>query len=750
MSNMYPGVNAVLQRGQSNDPKPYFMCEFAHARGNGMGNLKEYWDVVDANPRCIGGCIWDYVDQTIYQPSDGKKTPDGRDVISGYGGDFGDVPNSHIEACNGLVLSDRTPTAKLPEVKRVYQSVKFTSADPASGVVTLLNKNSFTTLADLTLSWSLTCDGVVEQSGQIPCPPIAALTSGDVRLPIKPVAARPGAMYTLNLSLRSDHATRWADAGHEIAAGQFGLPMVDPVAVTVDSMPPLTLKKEDGRVRISGKVFTAEFDPATGTLAGFKSATGPELIRKGPQLQVYRSPGDSDVWIMSEWKRFGLADLEHQLKAFAVQQMSSGTVRVTATHAWAGKNDLSVLEDVQYTVFGDGSIAVSSQMSCNRPELVLPRVGNTLTLPAGLENVTWFGRGPQENYPDRCAGADLGRYTSTVTKMFEPYVRPQTMGNRQETAWLKVTNADGHGLLVSMPRPGSFIALHFTEQDLTGKRHPNELTANAETILSIDSATLGLGSASCGPRTLPQYVIHAVPRLTRYTLRAIDAKTDVATLARTPAPVVAPVLITRGRDGMVTLSTPTAGSKMAYAIDDETTMKPYAGPFKLTSSGKVTADATLEGQIPEAGSQMTFGKLLDRAGWRVTASSEQPGEGKAEHAIDDDPQTFWHTQYTGTEARPPHELTLDLGKKEAINAVTLLPRSDDPNGRAREYELQISLDGHDWTVAASGRFGGGIGKETIPLKPETATRYVRYIIKSTANGRPFGSLAEIDVVAAGQ
>lgn len=748
VSMMYPHRDMVVRQGQSKDPKPFFMCEYAHARGNGMGNLKEYWDAVEASPRNIGGCIWDYVDQTLYLPGEGKVTPDGRTNIMAYGGDWGDKPNSNLEACNGLVLSDRTPTSKLIEVKRVYQPLKFKAIDPAKGRFEMTNGYAFQTLHPMRLDWTLTKDGAIEQSGTMKCPELTAGEHGKVLVPVKPFEQLAGPVYALNVSIKTTTPQRWADAGHEISAYQFLLPATESPVAKLDGLPPIFASERDDLLSIHSEQFEAAFDTKAGTLVRLRTSPGPELIRDGPRLQVYRAPGDSDGWTADAWRNAGLADLKHTLKSFSHESPAPGVLRVTATHTWAGRGDLVFVEDVQYTAFGDGTIAVASVMNCNRPDMVMPRAGVTFTVAPGLERVTWFGRGPQENYPDRLTAADFGQYVSSVSKMYEPYVRPQFMGGRQQTSWATLTNAEGSGLLISMPTPLAFSALHFSEQSLTGKRHPNQLTWGTETYVSLDSATLGLGSQSCGPRPLPNYILRADPAVTRFTLRPIVLNDATPALARRQPPVVSPVLIKRSRDGNVTLSTDTPNARIRYALGDGEPTTDYAGPFKLTAGGTVSAMATRDGFVAASPTRAAFDRLIERAGWSIVASSEQPGEGPAERAIDGDPLTYWHSQYTGAEARPPHELTIDLGKPTTIKAVTLQQRTDDENGRAREFELQTSDDAKTWTTAATGRLRGGSDWETVPLNAVTTVRYVKYIIRTTRNGRPFGSLAEFDVVAA--
>jgi beta-galactosidase len=175
---------------------------------------------------------------------------------------------------------------------------------------------------------------------------------------------------------------------------------------------------------------------------------------------------------------------------------------------------------MQYTIHGDGAIDVKALFNPGRNDLDIPRLGLRMALCGQLENVQWYGRGPHENYADRKESAAFGDYSRTVTDMMEPYERPQGMGNREDTRWVKLTNADGHGILIVAEEKLNFTALHFTDQDLRKADHLYQLKPRKETILSLDYQQMGIGNASCGPTPLPQYYIADKPAGLSFSIRA--------------------------------------------------------------------------------------------------------------------------------------------------------------------------------------------------------------------------------------
>lgn len=745
-SEMYPSHDHVAFNARSNNPKPYFMCEFAHAQGNAEGGLKEYWDLVDNNPRLIGGCIWDFVDQGLRMPSKGGKSPLGEDFYFASGGDFGDVPNDGLSSMDGIISSDRKEGSDIAEVKAVFQPVAIGAQGAASGLITLKNKYAFTTLSHTNLNWRMTADGEVIQQGTIETPAVAPGQTQAISIPVKALTPLPGRKYWLNVSLSLRDATPWAAAGHVLAMGQLELPGVASAELKFDGLAPVEATETDADITIRAGGSVARFDKQSAALASLKLGEQ-EMLAEAPALQVFRAPGDNDVWIDRRWRRHRLDDLKLIEQRATLVPVMNGVTRVQANRTWAGAEDVEFTENTTYTFFGDGTIDVVVQIGCSRESLILPRQGVRMILPAGFDRVTWFGRGPGATYPDRYTAGLFGRYSAKVSELYEQYARPQTMGNHHQTEWVALTNGQGRGMLVSTPDSFAFTALHFTELDLSNKRHPTELVARKEVVLSLDAATLGLGSASCGPRPLPQYELRATPHTLRYRMRAIDSASDLSGVARVDCPTVAPVTIARDRLGKVELSCATPDAAITYTLGDGSSMA-YTGPFEAKQAVTITAQASAKGLVDAPPSVQRFERWVDRTAWRITAGSEEPGEGNASNAIDGEPGTFWHTQYSASLPRPPHELTLDLGQPTRIEAISFLPRQDRDNGRPRELELSLSSDGQAWTTVQTARSENSSEWVIIPLKEPTTTRYVKYTMKREVHGRAFATLAELGVIVA--
>jgi beta-galactosidase len=223
-----------------------------------------------------------------------------------------------------------------------------------------------------------------------------------------------------------------------------------------------------------------------------------------------------------EWEKAGYDSLQYKLRSFTVDEVNKNFLRIsTVTDAIAG-GGLTTTTIVRYTVYGNGYINVDASFNPGKNGLALPRLGLRMMLNNGLENVEWYGRGPHENYSDRKGSAAFGRYRKTVTQMLEPYERPQGMGNGEDTRWVKISDEDDYGVLITTVDKLSFTALHFTDQDLHQAAHLYQLKPHKETILSLDYAQQGIGNASCGPDQLPEYKIPFKPAGISFSIRPYD------------------------------------------------------------------------------------------------------------------------------------------------------------------------------------------------------------------------------------
>ena len=516
-SIMYPSVAWLEEAGQRAAPKPLLMCEYAHAMGNAVGNLAEYWDTIERHDRLIGGCIWDWVDQGLR-----KKTSEGHTYFA-YGGDFGDHPHDGWFCMNGLLFADRTPSPKVWEVKYVYQNIRIEPVDLLAGTIRVTNKHLWTNLNTLAGSWRLTEDGVTIQRGVLPPLDVPPGAHQDITLPLKPVSPQPGVEYFLRVSFHLADDTPWAPRGHEVAWRQLTIPYEVPPApqVALPTMPVLRSTTTGDRITITGDAFEVVFSKTTGTIAAL-ACDGRSILKhtpdtvSGPRLNVYRAPVDNDRHCVDAWRKAGLDNLTYVVRSVRVDDSNPRAVRVETTVAAQAANGCSFSHRAIWTVFGNGFIRMENMIEPHNAPSPLPRVGMRLLISGELEHYTWFGRGPHENHVDRKQSADVGLYRSTVADQFVPYAKPQETGNKEDVRYALLSGDNDVGLLIVAEPTLSVTALHHSTRALAEARHPVDLPPSDHIVLSLDYAQNGLGGASCGPCPMPKYSL--APEAVRFSL----------------------------------------------------------------------------------------------------------------------------------------------------------------------------------------------------------------------------------------
>ena len=520
ISLMYPTIDRLVEVAtREGETRPLVMCEYAHSMGNSTGNLKEYWEAIWGHQRCIGGFIWDWVDQGLRQ-----KTAEGEEWFA-YGGDFGDQPNDGPFCLNGLVSPDREPHPALWEHKKVLEPVRVTPVHLATGVVEIANGYDLTDLGGLDVSWSLSADGQVLQKGTLPRLDLAPGQSRKVTIPFSRPDLEPGVEYWLALSFRLAEGTAWADAGHEVAWEQFQVPLATlprPV-LKVEEMPALELEDSPAAATVRGRGWQLVFDKKEGTITSFEHE-GVELLQRGPSLQIWRAPTDNDAntWgnerMAMRWRDAGLDRLVEEVQEVTASQLQPQVARVVVRSQWAPPDAAVGFRCAcTYTIYGSADVVIDTHVEPFGELPPLPRVGLRLALPGEFDTLTWYGRGPHETYPDRKQGARVGLYSGSVDDQYVPYIVPQENGNKTDVRWAALTGEEGPGLLaVGLPLL-NVSAHHFTAEDLTAARHTFELKRRQEIILNLDHLQAGLGNASCGPGRLPQYLIEPVE--TRFQVR---------------------------------------------------------------------------------------------------------------------------------------------------------------------------------------------------------------------------------------
>ena len=507
---------------RTNDDRPVMTSEYAHSMGNALGNFKEYWDEIYSNPRMLGGFIWDWVDQGIY-----KELPDGRIMVA-YGGDFGDKPNLKAFCFNGLLMSDRETTPKYWEVKKVYAPVQL-AVNNEQLIVT--NRNHHIDLSQYRCLWTLTIDGKQKEQGEITLPEVAPGESETITLPAfrslsdKKALNRKGnnsnstntlsdCLLKVSIVLKSD--ALWAKAGHEVTWEQFCLQQGELLSADLINKGALQVKEDDKSLSVSGRGFSVQWEKkAVGSITSLMY-NGKEILTQNhfpvqPVTQAFRAPTDNDKsfgnWLAKDWQLHGMDHPLISLESFDHEVRADGAVivRIRTTNLYKEGN---VTTTSVYTISSDGVIDLKTTFLPQGVLPELPRLGLAFCLAPAYNTFTWYGRGPQDNYPDRKTSAATGLWKGTVAEQYIHYPRPQDSGNKEEVQFFTLTDKQNKGIRVdAVEDVFSASALHYTAQDLYKETHDCNLKPRPEIILSMDAAVLGLGNSSCGPGVLKKYAI---------------------------------------------------------------------------------------------------------------------------------------------------------------------------------------------------------------------------------------------------
>ena len=477
--------------------QPYFMCEYAHAMGNAVGNLQEYWDAIESSKYGIGGCIWDWADQSIYDAEDIKNGNFEVDGMNKYrtGSDY-PGPHQGNFVNNGLVTADRAWSPELTNVKYVYQYIKFLSYDVAARELTIKNNYDFISLDEFYLKYTVLADGVEVESGVMDMPALAPNAQGVVTLPYSTTASE-GVELMLNVELCYKNAQTWVEEGYVIAAEQYTLAERSAAPLALNGNEEISLVKTTDGYKVSSSVMEMTF-ASNGTMNSW-TVNGKTIAVEGPEYDNYR-------WVENDKPTESLGEynakngITSKSATFTLSQDKKSVNVVINASGWFCKYVF------KYTITADGSLLVDAAYT------VVPkdarRIGLSLVFPAEFEQVEYYAYGPFENYIDRRGGSTLGRYYTTVSDMFEPYPKPQSMGNREGLRDMLLFNPDeGYGVKVQTRGNVAFSALHYKDVDLKNAGHIWELQ-KGNVHAHFDCAQKGIGNGSCGNvATLDKYLI---------------------------------------------------------------------------------------------------------------------------------------------------------------------------------------------------------------------------------------------------
>ncbi|MEO7769235.1 MAG: glycoside hydrolase family 2 TIM barrel-domain containing protein [Ferruginibacter sp.] len=517
-SRMYTGVEE-LETSAKNDKltKPFYLCEYAHAMFNSMGSVDVYNELFDKYPALLGGAIWEWQDQGIYNNRDPKHP------ITAFGGGFGDYPNDHYFIHKGVVFSDRSPKPHFPELKHAYQWISINPKDLKNGEVTIKNRYQFTNLRELTAKWEISENGTAISSGNLASGDIKPGEEKDVKIRYS-LVPKPGAEYFLRVSFDLASDKLWAKKGFEVAAQQLELPIAIPAVKEQVTGGALTLNDDKDIIKVSGTGFTTEFDKAKGTFTKLEMG-GENILREsgGPMLHLWRAPHQKDdMWAYNEWVKYGLKNIAWVVDDVKSTQLSNAEVEITVSLTGTGKLNFIVHHQATYTINSNGVIDVVNNVNFSNPRIVLARLGVRMLLNKDLDKFDYLGRGPMENYADRKSGFDVGHYTSSVKQQLTPYEKPMECGNHEDVRWAKLTSGNGAG--ISVKRNGDLLqvsALPYGDEEMDTVEYRIDLPKSKGTVLCVSHKTLGVGSNGCGPRPLESCRVFAKPETFSYIIKLL-------------------------------------------------------------------------------------------------------------------------------------------------------------------------------------------------------------------------------------
>ena len=505
-SQMYPSVEAIKEFLAKDDSKPFVCCEYTHAMGNSCGAMHKYTDLTDTEPKYQGGFIWDYIDQSIY-----KKDRYGKE-FQAYGGDFGERPTDYNFSGNGIAYGgNRDASPKMQEVKFNYQNI---TAEVSADSVKVINKNLFVNTDIFDCKVTVAKDGKVIRKASL-ATAVAPLSEEVYALPLAKEEKTGEYAVTVSFHLKEDKV--WAEAGHEVAFGQYIYKVEAPKKACPEGVEVI---RSTHNIGVRGTHFEVLFSVLNGGLASYKYA-GKEMIEAIPKPNFWRAPTDNDCGNLmgmryGQWK---IASMYLSHKDFRKGPYGPGnvpevevnekTVKVTYTYLMPTTPTSECR--LSYEVFGDGRVKTTLTYDPVKELGDMPEFGVIFKFNADYDRVEWYGLGETETYSDRKKGAKLGIYSNKVADNMARYMVPQECGAKEEVRWAKVTDRKGRGMLFEMDEhngPMMFSALPYTPHEMENAMHPYELPEVHYTVVRAAKDQMGIGGDdSWGARTHEEYLL---------------------------------------------------------------------------------------------------------------------------------------------------------------------------------------------------------------------------------------------------
>lgn len=525
ISRMYPTYKELEDMALNSDiDRPIMMCEYAHSMGNSTGGMKDYWNVIRAHKSLLGGHIWDWIDQGI------ARTDNKGEKYWAYGGDF-EKPTDHNDGnflINGLIWPDRRPKPALETCKYIYQPIEFSAENLSDYMITLKNRNFFSPADRYKLTWQLCDENGVIQRGELAIDPICPGDTNVIQIPVKKFKRVPGATYMLNLQACEKKATPYADAGFISAAEQFILPCAITAVRSrnkVKGSP--TLVESDKEISISSGDARVSIDKTTGYISRYELKNSPAIV-KPLKPNFWRAATDNDSRGWKPRKTSGIwestpEDFNSRIASTDIKVEQTDTTIIVHVRKTL---QYKIIMNLDYTVDNSGSVLVDYNLKI-ADEVAQPlRVGLQTEIDNSLANITYFGRGPQENYSDRIEGAFLGVYNTDAAGMMTDYVVPQENGNRCDTRWISFTNDKKPGIQIIGLQPLSVSVWNTTQKELDKAKHIGEYNRLEDTqTVNIDLIQTGVGGTdSWSPKAIPSEQYRLTDKIYNYSFLIRPAK----------------------------------------------------------------------------------------------------------------------------------------------------------------------------------------------------------------------------------
>ena len=502
-SRMYPSFAEIEEYLKKDASKPFLLVEYCHSMGNGPGDFEDYFQLIQKNDLMCGGFVWEWCDHAI----DKGTAPNGKKMYF-YGGDHGEAVHDGNFCMDGLVYPDRRPHTGLLEYKNVYRPARVVSYDGESGKLILHNYMDFDNLKDfVTAKYEVTCDGLTCDSGKLAVPSVEPHCDGMTELKVK-VPAKGKVFLKITYKLKKEMGL--VPVGHILGFDEVKLLNDDSrnqnavkwLEKTVQQSD-IEVCENDTQVIIRGKSFTYIYSKKNGMFESMVF-TGREYIDRPMELNIWRAPTDNDMYAKLEWKKAKYDEAYVRAYETEIKQSKEG-VEITVNTSMSAATVQKILDaKITWKIGCDGAITSAIEVTKDEEFPDLPRFGLRLFLDKKLENVSYYGMGPQESYRDKHQASSHGLYHAKVSDMHEDYIMPQENGSHFDCDYVEITNGQ-FGLAVASEKTFSFNASVYTQEELEKAAHNYELEASDSTVLCIDYALNGIGSNSCGPVVLDQH-----------------------------------------------------------------------------------------------------------------------------------------------------------------------------------------------------------------------------------------------------